>query len=79
MGNKNRDNRMGTPEESVKQGQASTESGSVAKTQGRHHEMPLRQRIRRCFADEFDRAIKAPIGRKSPLDDGSSDVSQLCR
>jgi len=44
------------------------------KTQGRDHEKPLKQRISYGFADEFDRAIKAPMGRKSRLDDRTSGI-----
>jgi hypothetical protein len=37
--------------------EASSETGSGVKTQGRDQKKPLKQRISRRFADEFDRAI----------------------
>src|SRR6266404_3755643 len=56
--------------------EASSETGSVVKTQGRHQEKPLKYRLRKLFTDEFDRAIKARMGRKSRLDYRSSGVFQ---
>jgi hypothetical protein len=47
--------------------EASSETGSAAKTQGRAQEKPLTQRISLCFADDIDGAIKARAGRKSRL------------
>src|SRR5260370_32474678 len=47
--------------------EASSETGSDVKTQGRDQKKPLKQRISRCFADEFDRAIQARMGRKARL------------
>jgi hypothetical protein len=44
--------------------EASSETGSGVKTQGREQKKPLKQGISCRFADEFDRAIKARMGRK---------------
>src|SRR5260370_25705207 len=56
--------------------EGSSETGSGVKTQGRDQEKPLNQRIPCCFADEFDRAIKAPMGPKSRVEERTSGVFQ---
>jgi hypothetical protein len=44
--------------------EASSETGSAAKTQGLHQEKPLMPRITWCFADDIGGAIETRAGRK---------------
>jgi hypothetical protein len=57
---------MGTLKESPWLQEASSETGSDVKTQGRDQEKPLRQRISCCFAGHIDGAIEARMGRGPP-------------
>jgi hypothetical protein len=58
---------MGTLKESPWLQEASSETGSDVKTQGRDQEKPLRQRISCCFAGHIDGAIEARMGRRLPV------------
>jgi hypothetical protein len=60
MGRKNRDNRIGRTQRIRETREASSETGSGAKTQGRARQKPLNIRICRGFADDIERAIEAP-------------------
>src|ERR1700729_3067605 len=64
IGRKNRDNRMGKPNGIGETREASSESGSAAKTQGRGPGKPFGLQISGGFADNIDRAIKARARHK---------------
>ncbi len=68
IGRKNRDNRMGKPNGIGGTREASSESGSAAKTQGREPRKPFGLQISGRFAGNIDRAIKA----RARHDGGSS-------
>src|SRR5450756_1886159 len=54
MGRKNRDNRMGTPEESVRHGKPAVKPDRVRKHKGGDEENPLRLRISSRFRYDFN-------------------------
>src|SRR5215212_7362406 len=62
MGRKNRDNRIGRPGESLEEKEASSETGSGAKTQGRGSAKGLARGISCCFAGEFNEGNKVRRG-----------------
>src|SRR3974390_1653309 len=59
MGRKNRDNRMGTPVESVGHGKPAVKPDRVRKDKGGNEENPLSARISCRFTDELEGANKA--------------------
>src|ERR1700677_5060760 len=64
IGRKNRDNRMGKPNAIGETREASSESGSAAKTQGRGPRKPFGLQISGRSAGDIDRAIKARARHK---------------
>src|SRR6202035_370083 len=60
MGRKNRDNRMGTLEESVRHGKPAVKPDRVQKHKAGDQGMPLSWRNSCCFAGDIEGANKAP-------------------
>ena len=74
MGRKNRDNRMGTPEELVRHGKPAVKPDRVRKHKGGDQQKPLTKRISCRFAD---RRLEAAIGlRQAAPDSGPLGTSK---